>query len=442
LIALPPGESPFLQIMLGALASLQRVIVETVRLGRGLFGSLPLFFGAVILGLVSLPAASWTPVVRLLAINLFFVFALFFYISSHPADVIFRLWIPSVVILFGLVGQGLWYAMSRTWAWAIDRIQQEGSERKELLAASWPPVLLAVLLGYCLHMVFMGGEQVIATIQHLSRHQPLAFSPAQPARLLSEAKTGDRVLYSSFIVMPYYFIHGAMRLGAVYYHPVLQHSPNTAAWLYRPDLRFAAVYNPLVYHPTFEDKEEQGWWPSGPNFHFSPLDKPKKYGPLAREGKLAAADFHWLEVRVKYEKSPKLLRIWIDNPGDKSEMRLTPRDNRGVMSEQRQIVVAVPARWSGWLEQDLAPLAPGNAVRITFPQGAPSFRLGGLKFDAGPLLWPWVQRASLTLLPKDYKVPITVSFDPSDHLPEPLKGRKIMVLDDQGSSVLLKIRRE
>ncbi len=40
--------------------------------------------------------------------------------------------------------------------------------------------------------------------------------------LLSQAKPGDRVLYTSIISMPYYFIQGAMQLGAMYYNPALK----------------------------------------------------------------------------------------------------------------------------------------------------------------------------------------------------------------------------
>lgn len=439
---LPGGDLPVWAILQGAFESLKEVIAVAVRLSDGLFGSLPIFCGAVVLGLVSLPAGLRPPVVRLLAINLFFVCALFFYVSSHPADVILRLWIPTVVIIFALVGQALWYSLSRTWTWVIDRINTRNRGEKEVLMTSWPPVLLALLLGYCLHMIVLGGEQVITIAQFMGQRQPLSFSQVQPRLLLSEAKPGDRVLYTSFTIMPYYFIHGAMRFGAVYYHPSFQDAPVAREWLNRPDLHFAVTYNPFVYHPTFQEVDEHRWWRTTPTFHFSPLDKPRKYVPLAREGKLVAADFHWLEVRVNHPEFPKLLRVWIDNPGDKSEMRLTPRDHQGELLEQRQIVVSVPARWSGWMEQDLAPFGPGSAIRITFPQGAPLFSLGGLRFDAGPLMWPWVQRAQLTLLPKDYKVPITVSFDPSSLLPAPLNRRKILVLDDQGSSVLLKIRRE
>ena len=54
--------------------------------------------------------------------------------------------------------------------------------------------------------------------------------------------------------------------------------------------------------------------------------------------------------------------------------------------------------------------------------------------------WPWAQRARLKLRSRDGDVgEFTISFDPAALLPPPLNKKKIEVIDDSGSSVLLGI---
>jgi hypothetical protein len=78
--------------------------------------------------------------------------------------------------------------------------------------------------------------------------------------------------------------------------------------------------------------------------------------------------------------------------------------------------------------------------RLVFPPGAPDYQIGGLAFGEEVLNWPWAQRATLTAKPRNPGNPeITVSFDPRTLLPPPLNEKKISVLDDSGSSVLLQL---
>jgi hypothetical protein len=70
--------------------------------------------------------------------------------------------------------------------------------------------------------MFSGFEQIIAIRNHMENRQALDFEADQPNILLSQAEPEDQVLYSSTMIMAYYFIRGAMQLGAVYYHPELK----------------------------------------------------------------------------------------------------------------------------------------------------------------------------------------------------------------------------
>jgi hypothetical protein len=241
--------------------------------------------------------------------------------------------------------------------------------------------------------------------------------------------------------MPYFFIHGTMRLGAVYYNPALQDTPVLAERLRQPDLRFAVTYNPTVYHPSFAGVAEPRWWITSPNFHYSPLDRPRRFEPLAQEGKIATKNFHWLEVEVNQPDFPTVLKIQVDNPGEKSALLLEPLSPQGEPHRQPLLETAIPAHWSGWLRLDLGQVgAPPPRFRLLFPAASPDYQISGLAFGDETLNWPWAQRATLTAKPREPAAPaITVSFDARTLLPPPLNQKKLRVLNDTGSSVLLQL---
>lgn len=437
---LPRGERPLQLWLLGVGQNLAQVVVDNVRLAGGLWGSLPLFLGALVLGWVTLPRLRRPAVNRMLAIYGLVLGALVFYVSYHPADVLFRVWIPPVVVLFGLVGQGFWYALEAFGAWWQKERQGGEKDSPLTLARLWPALLLALMLGYVTDMVIKGGEQVGTMARYLRERQPLALFPEQPELLLSRARPGDRVLYTSIIALDYYLIHGALKLGAVYYHPTFKNSVIEKDWLTRPELRFVVAFQPTVYHPSFEGVSETSWWITQPEFRFSPLSRRRQHGPAAREGKIPAALYRNLTIKVGSGFLPKALRLFLENPKDRGLLEIVPLDPGGAPLRDRRREIQVPARFQGWLTADLNPLPPGATLMIGFPRETDRFSLGGLTFGESQRRWPWAQKAQLTFHPREGgSPPFTVSFDPRDLLPEPLRTRSVTVLDDQGSTVLLEL---
>ncbi|MCP4665845.1 MAG: hypothetical protein GY849_05725, partial [Deltaproteobacteria bacterium] len=269
----PKGDHPIIGMVIGASETVLEVCVNIITLEGGLFGSIALFCGAVAFGLLTAPWEKRSVALKTISIYALFLFALLFYVSTHPADVIFRMWIPLVIILFGALGQAIWHLMGRSWALLMKGLKGPGGPGNFRLQETWPVVVLALLLGYSFHMTLRGAEQVEATERHIQNCQPLLFDASQPELLLSQAGKGDRVLYTSMIIMPYYLIHGAMQLGAVYYHPSMEGTEAADLWLNRPDVRFAVAYHPTVYHPSFEGMKENLWWTGSPDFYFSPLSE-------------------------------------------------------------------------------------------------------------------------------------------------------------------------
>jgi len=291
-------------------------------------------------------------------------------------------------------------------------------------------------------MMLRGGEQVLVMAKFLRDRQPLALDPGQPEMLLKHARPGDRVVYTSFILMPYYLIHGALRLGAAYYHPDFQGTSLATRGLSRPHVRFVVALNPAVYHPTFEGVAEHRWWKTWPDFRFSPLNKPRKFGPAAQDGKIIADHYHRLDLRVMTPDFPKTLRVYLDNTGSRGTLVVVPLNKAGEPLEHYRQKLQVPARWSGWLPVDLAATPSASAFRLIFPRGQDNYQVGGLTFGTDSLHWPWAQKARLTFYPRGGEIePFSVSFNPTDLLPPSLQERQVSVLDDQGSSVLLQLQR-
>jgi len=438
---LPPGDNPFWQVLVGTGQNILRIIVENVRLAGGLWGSPAIFCGALVLGLGTLEGPTRGLVLRIILLYAVVLGLFLFYVSTHPGDVLLRLWIPLVVLLFGLVAQAICSTVNLTRAWWRERKAAPPSEAPWPIRRFWPVIALAVLLGYAADMSFRGAEQIQATARFLRQKEPLALYPSQPHDLLAQARPGDRVLYTSFILMDYYLIHGALRLGAVYYQPVFKKEPRYVELLNRPDLRFAVAFQPTMYHPSFEGRDEARWWITMPEFRYSPLSETRRQGPLAREGKIPAALYRWLDIEATTKEVPGTLRLYIDNPGGDSSLAVVPLNPEGEPLKKYRQVLKIPARQSGWLEVELAAQPANSPVRLIFPRESDRYRLGGITFGQSSHHWPWNHKARLTFQPrKACTGPITVSFDPRALLPEPLQNRQLTVLDDRGSSVLLELK--
>lgn len=433
-------EGPIFQ---GFLTSIRRsaaeIISNLVRLEAGLFGLLPFFFLFLTLGFLTAGKARRSTALKVSALYLAFLLGLVHYGPTQPADAFFRVWIPLAVIAFGAVGQSLLYILEALWQETVETFREGRSPRTDLcLKNAWPLLALAVFTGYAVHMTTRGGEQVAATIAHQIASQPLVLSAEQPAKLLAAAEPGDRVLYTSMILMPWYFIHGAMDQGAVYYHHDLAETPVTKRWIQRTDIRFAVTYNPLVWNPSYQGMDENHWWTSAPEFRFSPLSRRRKHPPLAREGKLDGRDFKWIEVRPR-SGSWDRLRLRIDNPGPGSRVEILTIDHHPIKKNSKPEILPVPADWSGWLEVPYPDGSSPTGVRLVFPVRC-AYGLTGLVFDDSPFQWPWLTRADLDLMTRDFETGLVrVGFDPADCLPPGPDQKTITVLDDYGSSVLFRI---
>ncbi|MCP4667340.1 MAG: hypothetical protein GY849_13345 [Deltaproteobacteria bacterium] len=425
------------------LSNISEVLIQIVQIKDGLFGPLSLFGCVLAFGFFSAPKERRKTAARMILIYGVFLFGALYHTDPlwAPGSLFLRMWIPLVAILFGAVASGFCFALRGSLGLLKDRLRDPRERAGFAIQKIWPALVLALVLGYTIDTSFSGSEQIYATRGYMHDRQALRFDPSQPELLMSQAKPGDRVLYTSTMVMAFYFIHGALEQGAVYYHPVFKGTKMTAEWLKREDLRFAAAYNPTVYHPSLEGLDEKNRCITDPVFHFTPLSKERAYGPIDREGLIPAGDFRWVDVAPRVRDFPKDIKILIRNPGKSSAIVLVPMGQDRRLLWKKNIKTKIRGQWAGWIKIDLkVPNAKG--FRIILPKGKSRFLLGGIAFGDDSHHWPWAQRADVILMGKDPNTGrVILNFDPARILPPPLNRLKISVLNDSGSSVLFKIDR-
>lgn len=414
------------------------VLPELLRLEGGLFGSVAFFCGWVALGLFSLDNATRRPLLPTLGFYFMVLAISLFHFQFSPGELFFRLWIPFLVMLYGIVAAGFSYLVGESWDLLLTSVKAPGTGRTISMEKAWPAILLAVFFGYGFMMSVRGGEQIVATALYLKDREPFAFYKEQPERLMAEAKPGDRVLYTSQIIMPYYFIYGAMQLGAVYYRPALERTQETMEWLRRNDIRFAATYNPTLYRPRGEGLGERRCLNS-PQFYFSPLSDPPVYSPLSKEGALHSEDYRWLDLTPTSGDFPKKVRIFVRNDGAATSLGAGAW-GRGDSAAGPWVTHPVPLKWEGWIEYDVIAAAGARSIRIGMPPRPAQLAISGIALDDEKHFWPWTSKTVLKLMSTNPFIgESSVSFDPARCLPSLLRDRKITVLNDRGSSVLFKV---
>lgn len=428
-----------------ALASnLQGIVVGVSRLKDSLFGEPALFVLAAATGLFLANGTQQRLLKRVMLVlcPLLFLSLFHLHVVSPLGDLFFRLWIPPAVIMAGAVGHAMTRFAVETRKVLRESPRTAAEATKAVVERAWPALFFLMLAGYAVGVAVTGGEHLVATAEHMRNRQNLAFSREQVDTLLTKATPQNRVLYTGTMPMAFFFAQGALQRGAVYYHPAYAPTAIASQWLARPDLRFAVVYNPLVYHPLLEGLDEKDQCISGPEYRFSPLDKPRRHGHILKEGFIQGDEFFWMAVHPGVEAARGNLRLWVKNPGSAQTLDLEPFEIGGNPYTARPVTLHVPARWNGWVEQELPNHPAWGPVKLTFPKSPAGLSIGGITRGPSPLRWPWGPQAQLTLQARDpASGRVVVSFDPARVLPPTLRDRKAVVIHDAGSSVLLELGR-
>ncbi len=416
--------------------SLVTVFVEMVRFEPAIFGSFIFFAASVVFGILVLsPERRDRLFIFMIIYTLMLGASLVYVLPLHPADVFLRLWIPFLAVLVGAVATAIWFSARR----AITAISDTYTRNVPLtLENAWPLILFAAFMVYGTQMLLSGMEAFGATREYMKARQPLLLDPEQPKLLLSKASPEDLVLYDNVtVIMPFYFVHGAMKLGAVYY-PLVKGTPEEQAWVNRPELRFAVTYNPIVSLKEFQPSRDEEWWISSPEFRFSPLSKPRITYQIGKEGRIDANLFRSLEIKPGNQSVENTLHVFVHNSGNASRFQAMLVDAEGRQISGTSRSIEIPAQSKKWINTELLP-TPGTSVRIDFPPRT-DFSIAGLNFETSGTMWPWATKSSMRLISKGSGSSVGIRFDAREIVPDSLAGRDPVVLDDRGCSVLLDIR--
>ncbi|MGB8980318.1 MAG: hypothetical protein WCC12_00425, partial [Anaerolineales bacterium] len=337
-------------------------------------------------------------------------------LPRYPAEAFGRIWIPSAILLTGLIAYGTWRWLAAVVHWSRQYLQSEKSdfrdERWILSGLGWTLVFLllfaAVLAHNSLNLVMKGRAAYRDTLINIMETQDSRLDTNQPSVLL---KTGCKdVLYLSEVPMHMYLAHGALECGAIYY-PTLAGTPEEIHWI--EENRNAGYV--VAWNPTIEAGATKGGSPlvikTGDRLEFSLPE-------------------HWTSQQIY---------IYLENSRGDSRLDVAPLEMEAGSKPVERL--SIPANWSGWQAIDLRAEELADGFRLEADQVPNGIFLRGIKSDPeGPLNWPWDQGITLIHQRSNPDDPaVEISFDTADLVP--YSDWSLTVVDDQGDTVLIKLNR-
>jgi len=212
------------------------------------------------------------------------------------------------------------------------------------------------------------------------------------------------------------------------------------AWLNSKDLRYAVLFNPAVATQRTHGFEEEEWWQSKPSLRYSALDLQKPNRTLSINGKIPMNRLMWLQLESSNGETMRSVEVFVDDVNADTCIEVVAPCSTGNSSEHVIAIEDLRAGRRGWVRIAISDQEPLKGIRIMSPRGKGSYSIGGLRFGIDRLRWPWNSKANMIAQPRvGDTTPVKVSFDPQKLMPSMLKGRKLTVLDDNGSSVLIRI---
>jgi len=203
-----------------------------------------------------------------------------------------------------------------------------------------------------------------------------------------------------------------LECGAIY-HPALDGASDEKRWIQdNPDLGYIVTWNPTVQTTSVGGG--------------SPL-------ALDRGDRL---EFHfpegWASSRIY---------VYVENPGEDTRLNISPLHLEGGEKQKVLERIPLPAGWSGWQAINITAEELAQGFRVSVPEVSRSIFLRGLKADLDALRnWPWDQGVTLVRRQKGQDTAGTeISFDTAGLFPS--SNLSLTVVDDQGDTVLIKVKR-
>jgi hypothetical protein len=148
-------------------------------------------------------------------------------------------------------------------------------------------------------------------------------------------------------------------------------------------------------------------------------------------------DFRRIDVRL--DAGAGKIRVFAINQGPPAKIIVTGVSSFPGDDHPRAITEDIPARFSGWLSFDFT----GEMFvefKVDFLPGKAGLEIGGISFDTDGLNWPWSRKGRLILYPRNREAATIESvFDLDQLLPPLLRNRGATVVNDTGSTILVRL---
>lgn len=324
-----------------------------------------------------------------------------------------RVWIPFIIFLTVLISLatcrllGLTVQLYRLDAQRPRQQGDRGSFNWDVFARNLVILVLLVIGGKFGQHAFIGYQKFQSRIESMISRDNVAFDPQQPGLLKSEEHQCHTVLYMSEIPLYFFLSHDIYDCGAVYYRAVKGTAEENTWIKENQHIRHVVAWNPILTLPS------------------------------AREGGIGLISGERLEMHSASLKPLDTVEFYLENRG--SDVTLDLEVQREGFSELEQMLLQVPAKWSGWLSHSLPRTSAIRTIVLEAQDTWNTVLLKGIRIDpASSLYWPWDQDFILTyILPDPEQSSQTLDLS-SDRF-KPLDHWRMRAIADGGSTVLAEV---
>jgi len=381
-----------------------KIVIDWFDMLGGVFWALPVILYGIVKSDDRYRSYQW--ILLGLLVGLLFV-SLLLVFPPHPALLFRRIWFFGSLLGLGFYAQGLWFGVSE-----VVKVVRSGemSIGMQSRHSYWKNSYVYVAL-FSFVAVFNAIEYVRdghALIQReissrIARHE-YDIASSQVAQMIDMAVPTDRVMYAPHVdnrslnAVPalYYFIHGAMDLGATL-QLMLDNNEIKKIENENTDIRFAVAWNPLMKLPGSRGSGIK----LGSNHSLQ----------ITLENSLTASNlsFKFLSVGLPYR-----IEVIMEN-GDS---------------------IIRDATTTNYWRKPLINLS--EAVNQVVIYSDVSSDLLGIKLSPiQKTRWPWRKDVHVSHMTSDGRPATVVSMDPND-LIKPI-NRNVHVINDQGATVLAEL---
>lgn len=417
-----------------------------------LYGGLTSAAILTVLGFFALPEAQRSKVVKTCAVLTGLVLASLAYVlPNYAAELFERVWIPLAIVLTGAAARIAWdllagvFSYLSTFATRRSDVSAPAEDRDLAFpyftaARNWTLAFTVVFGIFVLVRLEAGIVQGIKSgreiLDVMRGSQRWAFNAVQPQLVLAGGRPGDIVLYLDVAPMHFYWTHGALRKGAIYYPALVD--PSTAIVLDKePHVDSPRIF-PRVHVDALPEKERL----ASENMRYVVGWTPVQQLVQNREGMVPISEFSSIEYSGPAEGPLGNGELHAVNLGSRATLHFMYE----IQGATKTADVAVPAASSVWLAvPDEISGNPSGKFSLNIEPADSEVYMKGIRFGGSTLNWPWDQRATLVFNPTRKAAaktaPKSIRFDPEEFLPIRGLESSVKILNDTGSTVLAELAR-